>query len=145
MNEIHHLNYLTFIFTCTTILEQKTLENFGCCDFRKGGNGFSEEDFKPFPTCNNSAADDFENIPEENPLKLLLTLSIIQTLPDASAADGFLKTNKRRNYSKRAISPFARMFSTFSHKYPFNYRDFLVFDKICAKASAAELSYEGKG
>ena len=29
--------------------------------------------------------------------------------------------------------------------YPFNYRDFLSFDKICSKLSAAELSYEGKG
>ena len=29
--------------------------------------------------------------------------------------------------------------------YPFNYRDFLSFDKICSKSSAAELSYEGKG
>ena len=29
--------------------------------------------------------------------------------------------------------------------YPFNYRDFLFFDKICSKSSAAELSYEEKG
>ena len=29
--------------------------------------------------------------------------------------------------------------------YPFKYRDFLFFDKICSKSSAAELSYEGKG
>ena len=29
--------------------------------------------------------------------------------------------------------------------YPFNYRDFLFFDKICLKLSAAELLYEGKG
>ena len=29
--------------------------------------------------------------------------------------------------------------------YPFNYRDFLFFNKICSKSSAAELSYEGKG
>ena len=29
--------------------------------------------------------------------------------------------------------------------YPFNYRDFLFFDKIWSKSSAAELSYEGKG
>ena len=28
--------------------------------------------------------------------------------------------------------------------YPFNYRDFLFFDKFCLKSSAAELSYEGK-
>ena len=29
--------------------------------------------------------------------------------------------------------------------YPFNYRDFPLFDKICSKSSAAELLYEGKG
>ena len=29
--------------------------------------------------------------------------------------------------------------------YPFNYRDFLFFNKICSKSSAAELLYEGKG
>ena len=29
--------------------------------------------------------------------------------------------------------------------YPFNYRDFLFFDKTCSKSSAAELLYEGKG
>ena len=29
--------------------------------------------------------------------------------------------------------------------YPFNYRDFLFFDKICSKSSAAELLYEAKG
>ena len=29
--------------------------------------------------------------------------------------------------------------------YPFNYGDFLCFDKIRSKSSAAELSYEGKG
>ena len=29
--------------------------------------------------------------------------------------------------------------------YPFNHGDFLIFDKICSKSSAAELSYEGKG
>ena len=28
--------------------------------------------------------------------------------------------------------------------YPFNYRDFLLFDKIRSKSSAAELSYVGK-
>ena len=29
--------------------------------------------------------------------------------------------------------------------YPFNYRDFLLFDKICSKSSAAKLLYDGKG
>ena len=28
--------------------------------------------------------------------------------------------------------------------YPFNYKDFLFFDNICLKSSAAELSYEEK-
>ena len=28
--------------------------------------------------------------------------------------------------------------------YSFHYRDFLVFDKICFKSSAAELLFEGK-
>ena len=36
-------------------------------------------------------------------------------------------------------------FPIFVIGYPFNYRDFLSFDKICSKSSAAELSYEGKG
>ena len=29
--------------------------------------------------------------------------------------------------------------------YPFNYRDFLFFDKLCSKSPAAKLLYEGKG
>ena len=29
--------------------------------------------------------------------------------------------------------------------YLLNYRDFLFFDKVCSKSSAAELLYEGKG
>ena len=40
-------------------------------------------------------------------------------------------------------------FPSFSHRlfiiHSFNHRDFLFFDKICSKSSAAELSYEGKG
>ena len=36
-------------------------------------------------------------------------------------------------------------FRLFVIGYPFNYGDFLCFDKICLKSSAAELSYEGKG
>ena len=32
-----------------------------------------------------------------------------------------------------------------TESYPFNYRDFLLFDKTCAKSSAAEMLYEGKG
>ena len=56
------------------------------------------------------------------------------------------QSDKRRNCSKWAISSFATMFSSFwLIGYPFNYRDFLFFDKICLKSSAAELLYEGKG
>ena len=36
-------------------------------------------------------------------------------------------------------------FPLFVIGYPFNYGDFLFFDKICSKLSAAELPYEGKG
>ena len=36
-------------------------------------------------------------------------------------------------------------FPLFVTGYPFNYWDFLCFDKIRSKSSAAELSYEGKG
>ena len=36
-------------------------------------------------------------------------------------------------------------FPLFEIGYPFNYGDFLCFDKICSKSSAAELSHEGKG
>ena len=75
----------------------------------------------------------------------LLTLSQMQTLSDTSAGDRFLKHSdkKKKNYSKQAISPFATMFSLIVIAYPFNYRDFLIFDKECSKC--CELSYEGKG
>ena len=36
-------------------------------------------------------------------------------------------------------------FPRFVIEYPFNYGDFLFFDKILSKLSAAELPYEGKG
>ena len=36
-------------------------------------------------------------------------------------------------------------FPLFVIGYPFNYGDFLCFDEIHSKSSAAELSYEGKG
>ena len=36
-------------------------------------------------------------------------------------------------------------FPLFVIGYPFNYGDFLYFDKIRSKSSAAELLYEGKG
>ena len=48
-------------------------------------------------------------------------------------------SDKRRN-----CTFFPQCFPLFVKGYPFNYRDFLCFDKICSKSSAAELSYEGK-
>ena len=47
-----------------------------------------------------------------------LTLSLKQTLFDASAADSYFRkhSDKRRDCSKRAISSFDTMFSTFSHR-----------------------------
>ena len=40
---------------------------------------------------------------------------------------------------------FPRCFPLLVIGFPFNYRDFLIFDKICSMLSAAELLYEGKG
>ena len=65
---------------------------------------------------------------------------------DTSEADGFLKNivTKEEIAQNKQFLPLLQCFSTFSG-YPFNYKDFLFFDKICSKSSAAELSYEGKG
>ena len=41
--------------------------------------------------------------------------------------------------------PLPQCFPLFVIGYPFNYGDFLCFDKIRSKSSAAKLSYEGKG
>ena len=41
--------------------------------------------------------------------------------------------------------PLSQCFPFLVIGYPFNCRDFPLFDKICSKSSAAELSYEGKG
>ena len=38
----------------------------------------------------------------------------------------------------------SQSFPLFVIGYPFNYRDFLCFDKIRSTSSAEELSYEGK-
>ena len=50
-------------------------------------------------------------------------------------------SDKRRNCSKRAISPLPQYFLLLVKGYPFN---FLFIDKICSK-SALDSSYEGKG
>ena len=43
------------------------------------------------------------------------------------------------------LNPFPQCFPLLVIAYPFNYGDFLCFDKIRSKSSAAELSYQGKG
>ena len=51
-------------------------------------------------------------------------------------------SDKRRNCSKRAISPFATMFSNLSHIIHSIIEIFFFFDKVCSKSSATECSYE---
>ena len=66
-----------------------------------------------------------------------LTLFPLMTHSDACAADDFWKhCDKRRNCSKRAISPFATMFSVDFSNYTFIYRDLpcfcmFVFKVVC--------------
>ena len=75
-----------------------------------------------------------------------LTLSLILTLSDASAADSFLKTVTKEEIAQNVQFLFLpQCFPLFVMGYPFNYGDFLCFDKIHSKSSAAELSCEGKG
>ena len=75
-----------------------------------------------------------------------LTLSLIKTLSDASAADGFLETvTKEEIAQNEQFLLLTQCFQLLVIGYPFNYWDFLFFYKICSKSSAAELSYEGKG
>ena len=68
-------------------------------------------------------------------------------LSDACAADGFLKkiVTKEKIAQNMQFLLLPQCFPLFVIGYPFNYRDFLCFDKILSKSSAAELSYEGKG
>ena len=58
-------------------------------------------------------------------------------------------SDKRRNCTKRAQNVqfllLPQCFPLFVIGYPFNYGDFLLFNKISSKSSAAELPYEGKG
>ena len=68
-------------------------------------------------------------------------------LSDASAADDFfenivIKEEIAQNVQYLLLPQCFRLLVI---GYPFNYRDFLCFDKICSKSSAAELSYEEKG
>ena len=67
-------------------------------------------------------------------------------LSDASAADGFLKTVTKEEIAQNKqflLLPQCFPLLVFIG-YPFNYRDFPFFEKICSKLSAAELFYEGK-
>ena len=65
---------------------------------------------------------------------------------DASAADSFLKTvTKEEIIQSEQFLLLPQCLPLLVIGYPFNYRDFLFFDKICSKSSAAELSYEGNG
>ena len=65
-------------------------------------------------------------------------------LYDASAADSFLKkiVTKEEIAQNERFLLLPLCFPLWIIGYPFNYRDFLFFDKI---RSVAELSYEGKG
>ena len=77
---------------------------------------------------------------------MFLALNFIQTLSDASAADGFLKTvTKEEIAQNEQFLLLQQCFQLLVVGYPFNYRDFLFFDKICSKSSAAEFSHEGNG
>ena len=65
---------------------------------------------------------------------------------DASAAEGFLKTvTKEEIAQNEQILLLPQCFLLLVIGYPFSYRDFPFFDKICSKSSAVELSYEGNG
>ena len=76
-----------------------------------------------------------------------LTLSLILTLSDTSAADGFLKNKvtKEEIAQSEQFLLLPQCFPLLVKGYPFNYREFLFFDKVCSKSFAAELLYEGKG
>ena len=62
-----------------------------------------------------------------------------------SSADGFFENivTKVEIAQKELFLLLPQCFPVLVIGYPFNYRDFLFFDKICSKA--AELSFEGKG
>ena len=65
-------------------------------------------------------------------------------LYDASAADGFLKkiVTKEEIAQNKYFLLLPQCLPLLFIGYPFNYRDFLYFDKIYSKSSAAELLYE---
>ena len=102
----------------------------------------SRKIFNPFPqSYNKNVASDFENI-----------VLLINPFPHI---DAFGRLCSRRLFenivTKEEIAQkvqfllFPQCFPLFVIGYPFNYGDFLCFDKICLKSSAADLSYEGKG
>ena len=66
-------------------------------------------------------------------------------LSDASAADGFLKIVTKEEIAQNVqFLLLPQCFPLFVIGYPFNYGDFLYFNKICSNSSAVELLYEGK-
>ena len=68
-------------------------------------------------------------------------------LSDASAADGIFENivTKEEIAQNVQFILLPQCFPLFVIGYPFNYGDFLLFDKIRSKLSPAELPYEGKG
>ena len=59
-----------------------------------------------------------------------------------SPEDAFWRNSRSRRLLK-TLWPKEKLL--IKSNFSFNYRDFLFFDKICSKSSAAELLYEGKG
>ena len=66
---------------------------------------------------------------------------------DASAADSLFENIviKEEIAQNKQFLLLQQCFPLLVIGYPFNYRDFLFFYKICSKSSAAELLYKGKG
>ena len=74
---------------------------------------------------------------------IYLTICLIYTLSDASVFENIVTKEEIAQNEQFLLLP--QCFQLFVIGYPFNYIDFLCFDKICSKSSVAELSYEGKG
>ena len=68
-------------------------------------------------------------------------------LSNASAADSFFENivTKEEIAQNEQFLLLPQSFPLLVIGYQFNYRDFLFFNKIRSKLSAAVLSYEGKG
>ena len=77
----------------------------------------------------------------------LLILSLIQTLSDAFCSRRLFENTVTKEEIAQNVQflLLSQCFQLCVIGYPFNYGDFLCFDKISSKLSAAESSYEGKG